>query len=117
MEANNNFRAGFVALVGQPNAGKSTLMNALLGEKVSIVSEKPQTTRGRVTGILTRPEAQIVFVDSPGTLKSTTGINKFLQDEVEDVIKRADVVCALLASDTNEDSVKELIATLKREGK
>lgn len=112
-----NYRAGFVALVGQPNAGKSTLLNSLLGEKVSITSDKPQTTRGRVTGIMNQPEAQIIFVDSPGTLKSTTGINKFLQEEVQDVIENADVVCALLAADGSLDSVKDLIGALKEKKK
>ncbi len=104
-----NFRAGFVALIGQPNAGKSTLMNAILGDKVSIVSDKPQTTRGRVTGILNLDNAQIVFVDAPGVLKSTSGINKFLQAEAKDVIDNADVVCVLLAADSTEDHARDLI--------
>lgn len=107
------YRAGFVALVGQPNAGKSTLLNAILNEKLSIVSAKPQTTRQRVTGILNREDAQIVFVDAPGTLKSTSGINSFLQEEVADVMRKADVVCALLAADASEDSVTSLIKQLQ----
>lgn len=111
------FRAGFVALVGQPNAGKSTLLNALLGEKISIVSEKPQTTRARVTGIVNRPKSQIIFVDAPGSQKSTTGINKFLQEEVTDIMEQADVVCVLLASDASEESVKLIIADVKRSKK
>lgn len=109
----DDFRAGFVALVGQPNAGKSTLLNMLLGEKVSIVSDKPQTTRGRVTGLLNVPGAQLALVDAPGALRSTSGINKFLQEEVRDVIANADVVCALLAADASEESAKDLIKAVR----
>jgi GTPase len=111
------YRAGFVALIGQPNAGKSTLMNHILGEKLSIVSAKPQTTRNRITGILNREDAQIVFVDAPGTLKSTSGINKFLQEEVADVMRKADVVCALLDCDMGEEQAKELITQIQKGGK
>ena len=108
------YRAGYVALVGQPNAGKSTLLNTLLGEKVAIVSEKPQTTRRRVTGILSLETAQVIFVDSPGRLKSTSGINKFLQDELSDVMDKADVIVALLSAEDPKEPVEELIELLKK---
>jgi GTP-binding protein Era len=75
-------RAGFVAILGRPNAGKSTLLNALLGQKVAIVAPRPQTTRTSIQGVLTLPEAQIVFVDTPGIHKSDTLLNKRMMDSV-----------------------------------
>lgn len=113
----NGYRAGFVAIVGEPNAGKSTLMNVLIGERVSIVTPKPQTTRGRVTGLLSDETAQLVFVDSPGMIKSTSGLNGFLQDEARDVIRTADVVIALLPADGSEGFAKELISLIRTEKK
>lgn len=112
-----SIRAGFVALVGEPNAGKSTLMNLLVGEQVSIVSPKPQTTRQRITGILTTKTAQLVFVDAPGMLKSTSGLNTFLQEEIDDVIVNADVILALLAADAPEKAAMALIELLKKQKK
>ncbi|MEX0848472.1 MAG: GTPase Era [Ilumatobacteraceae bacterium] len=82
-------RSGFIALVGRPNVGKSTLVNTLCGSKVSIVSDKPQTTRTRVRGVLTRPEAQLVFVDTPGLHKAVTAlgdrVNATAIDSMNDV--------------------------------
>ncbi|MDP9112737.1 MAG: GTPase Era [Acidobacteriota bacterium] len=75
-------RAGFVTILGRPNAGKSTLLNALLGTKLAIVAAKPQTTRTSIQGVLTLPEAQIVFVDTPGIHKSNTLLNKRMMDTV-----------------------------------
>ncbi len=90
------FRSGFVTFVGRPNVGKSTLVNAICGDKVSIVSDKPQTTRTRVRGILNRPDAQLVLVDTPGLHKATTAlgvrVNATALESVEDV----DVVCLVL---------------------
>lgn len=108
-----NYRAGFVALLGEPNAGKSTLLNTILGDKISIVSEKPQTTRSRVHGIWSSPEAQIIFVDAPGTIESTSGINEYLKDEVSDVIARTDVVLVVLAADTVETAARKLLEMAK----
>lgn len=112
-----NYRAGFVALLGEPNAGKSTLLNTILGDKISIVSEKPQTTRSRVHGIWSSPEAQIIFVDAPGTIESTSGINEYLKDEVSDVIARTDVVLVVLAADTLEATARKLLEMAKAAGK
>ncbi len=87
---------GFVALVGAPNAGKSTLMNKYLGEKVAIVSPKPQTTRNQITGILTQEDAQIVFFDTPGIHGVPGRMNRFLISEANKALSAADVVVLLV---------------------
>src|SRR5579884_1439363 len=75
-------KAGFVSILGRPNAGKSTLLNALVGQKLAIVASRPQTTRTSIQGVLTLPEAQIVFLDTPGIHKSDTLLNKLMMNTV-----------------------------------
>jgi GTP-binding protein Era len=90
------FRSGFVSFVGRPNVGKSTLLNRILGTKVSIVSDKPQTTRTQVRGVLNRPGAQIVFVDTPGIHKPRTTLGERLNATAVETIGDVDVVCLVL---------------------
>ena len=89
-------KAGTVALIGRPNAGKSTLLNQILAERLSIVSDKPQTTRNRMVGILTRPEGQIVFFDTPGMHRPMHRLNREMVREAMDAMAEADVVCLLV---------------------
>lgn len=89
-------KSGFVTLVGRPNVGKSTLLNAVLGQKVTIVSDKPQTTRTQVRGVLTRPDAQVVFVDTPGIHKPRTLLGERLNDTATGAIGDVDVVCLVV---------------------
>jgi GTPase len=93
-------RSGFVALVGRPNVGKSTLLNQLVGEKVAIVTPKPQTTRGRIVGIKTLPQAQLIFIDTPGLHQARTLINRRMVEVAESAIAEADVVVWLLDGET-----------------
>jgi GTP-binding protein Era len=88
---NDVFRCGFVAILGRPNVGKSTLINALLGEKVAIVSGKPQTTRSRIQGILNRPDAQIIFIDTPGMTALGSAIHQLLRRVIRQAASSADI--------------------------
>jgi GTP-binding protein Era len=90
--SNKGFRSGFAALVGRPNAGKSTLLNRLVGEKIAAVSNKPQTTRHRIQGIVTRDDGQIVFVDTPGVHKPGHLLNRRMMSAVHDAILSVDVL-------------------------
>lgn len=92
----STLRSGTVALVGRPNAGKSTLMNRALGEKLAIVSDKPQTTRHRIVGILTEERGQIVFFDTPGIHKPMHRMNRNMVQEAQNALDEAAVVCLLV---------------------
>ena len=92
----SGFRSGFVTLIGRPNSGKSTLLNHLLGEKVSIVSDKPQTTRHKILGIHTQAEGQIVFADTPGVHKPGYELNRRMMRAVYDALEGIDLLLAMV---------------------
>jgi len=92
------FRTGYVALIGRPNAGKSTLLNAIIGQKIAITSDKPQTTRLSILGIHTTPKGQIIFIDNPGIHKPLHKLNKRMMNFVYASIETADLVCLLIDS-------------------
>ena len=89
-------RTAFISLVGRPNVGKSTLLNALIGKKISIVSDKPQTTRTRVRGIITTGDTQLIFVDTPGLHKATTALGERVNATALESMRDVDVVCLVL---------------------
>lgn len=90
------FKSGFVAIVGRPNAGKSTLVNTLVGRKVAIVSPKPQTTRNRIQGIVNRDDSQIVLVDTPGIHKPASALNRMMMDELQHALEGVDVLSLIV---------------------
>ena len=94
-ENRKNYRSGYVALVGRPNAGKSTLLNRLVGEKIAAVSNKPQTTRHKIQGIITRPDGQVVLVDTPGVHKPGYLLNRRMMAAVHEALEGVDLVCLI----------------------
>lgn len=111
-----NTKSAFIAIIGLPNVGKSSLMNRLVGQKISIVSNKPQTTRNKITGILTCGDVQLVFLDSPGFHKTKNKLGEYMLKQVKESILDIDV-CILMVDATNKcitDSQRELINKVKK---
>lgn len=96
----NDFKSGFVTLIGRPNVGKSTLMNYLIGQKIAIISNKPQTTRNRIQTVLTTDEGQIVFVDTPGIHKAKNKLGEYMVNVAEKTLNEVDVVLWLVEPTT-----------------
>lgn len=114
--SDSKFKSGFVAIVGAPNAGKSTLLNRLLGEKISITSRKPQTTRNRILGVLHRENAQVVFIDTPGIHKAKDLLNIKMVEEALTAIGDVDLIVTMKdASAADPDSETYLMAELRKQ--
>src|SRR6202030_776857 len=90
------FRTGFVAVVGRPNAGKSTLVNSLVGQKVAIVTSRPQTTRNRIQGVVNRPNAQVVLIDTPGLHRPDSALGRQMMGEVDAALDAVDILTLIL---------------------
>lgn len=108
-------RAGFVSVVGKPNVGKSTLINLYVGHKVSIISDKPQTTRRTIRGILSRPDAQVIFEDTPGIHRPTHALGKFMVRSAVETIGDADVVVFVVDGSRLPSSEDEEIGEILRD--
>jgi len=115
--SSENLRSGFVTLVGRPNCGKSTLLNQLVGEKISIVTNKPQTTRHVIRGIVTRPEGQLVLLDTPGVHKPIHRMNSLMMKSVRDAMSEVDVIALMVDASQpfgkGDRFVLDLIASIK----
>ena len=114
-ETTTDFRAGFVAIAGKPNVGKSTLMNALIGAKIAPVSRRPQTTRVLLKGILTRSDCQIVFVDTPGLIQARDRFNEYLLEQAFEALEDVDLLYHLVEADDStpfSDDVATVIQSM-----
>src|SRR5438132_14413060 len=103
------YRSGFVAIIGRPNAGKSTLVNRLVGQKIAIVTSKPQTTRNRIQGILTKPEGQIVFIDTPGVHEADSALDRQMMQEVAAALEGIDVLLLMVDASGMHPHADELL--------
>jgi GTP-binding protein Era len=109
-----NFRSGFVAIVGAPNVGKSTLLNQMMGEKISITSKKPQTTRNRILGVVHRPSSQFIFIDTPGIHKAKRPLNIRIVDTALSALGSVDIVLIMMDV-ANQDTESETFIVKKLE--
>ena len=109
MQTEKKFHSGFVTIVGRPNVGKSTLMNALVGEKVAIVSNRPQTTRNRIMGVMTQPECQIVFLDTPGIHNPRTRLGEYMMQSVQDAMDGMDGMLVLVDATQVGDQDRKIV--------
>jgi GTPase len=98
------FKSGFIGVIGRPNVGKSTLFNAIIGEKISIMADKPQTTRNKITGIKNFPDAQLIFLDTPGIHKAKTLLNRVMVQTAREVFNDADILLMLVEADSDVHS-------------
>lgn len=105
----DNFRSGFIGIIGAPNAGKSTLLNQILGQKISITSRKPQTTRDRIIGIINRPSSQMVFMDTPGIHKSRNLLNRKIVEKAVLALEDADAVLFIVDTSSRNFSAEKII--------
>jgi GTP-binding protein Era len=110
------FKSGFVSLIGRPNAGKSTLLNRLVGQKLAIVSPRPQTTRNRITGVLNRPDAQVVFVDTPGLHVGGGKLGDFMLKTAQRAVEDVDVVCLVVDATERVEPDDVVLAPLREYG-
>jgi len=114
MASESVFRSGFVAIVGRPNVGKSTLLNAMVGQKIAIMSNRPQTTRNQIRGVLTRDEGQIIFIDTPGIHKPKHRLGQYMVEAAENTLSGVDLILFVVdATEPHHEADKYVLERLQ----
>ncbi|WP_174730176.1 GTPase Era [Mesobacillus harenae] len=109
MQTNNKFKSGFVSIIGRPNVGKSTFLNRVIGQKIAIMSDKPQTTRNKVQGVLTAEDSQIIFIDTPGIHKPKHKLGDFMMKVAQRTLKEVDLILFMVNADEGFGRGEEFI--------
>src|SRR3954453_1909562 len=107
--SNNEFKSGFVSIIGRPNVGKSTFLNRVIGQKIAIMSDKPQTTRNKIQGVYTEDQAQIVFIDTPGIHKPKHKLGDFMMKVAQNTLKEVDLVLFMVNAEEGFGRGEEFI--------
>jgi GTPase len=108
-EQNKEFKSGFISIIGRPNVGKSTFLNRVIGQKIAIMSDKPQTTRNKVQGVLTLPDAQLIFIDTPGIHKPKHKLGDFMMKVAQNTLKEVDLVLFMVNAEEGFGRGEEFI--------
>src|SRR5574342_612587 len=108
-QSNQSHRSGFISIIGRPNVGKSTLLNRVIGQKIAIMSDKPQTTRNKVQGVLTTEDSQLIFIDTPGIHKPKHKLGDFMMKVVENTLKGVDLILFMVNAEEGYGRGEEFI--------
>lgn len=110
-ESNQGFKSGFISIVGRPNVGKSTFLNHVVGQKIAIMSDKPQTTRNKVQGVVTTDDAQMVYIDTPGIHKPKHRLGDFMVKVARNTLSEVDVILFMVNAEEKLDQAIVLLST------
>ena len=107
-----NFKSGFISIIGRPNVGKSTFLNRVIGQKIAIMSDKPQTTRNKVQGVLTTDDSQLIFIDTPGIHKPKHKLGEFMLKTSKNTLREVDVIMFMVNELTEQFTKLQVIMSL-----
>ena len=117
MQQESNFQSGFISIIGRPNVGKSTFLNRVIGQKIAIMSDKPQTTRNKIQGVLTRENSQMIFIDTPGIHKPKHKLGEFMMKVSKNTLREVDLIMFMVNAEEKigkgDEFILEMLADTK----